>query len=219
MATANLTNTGEQILDGNDSIVIVENFETVRGGRTLDVTGFTPDVIKAGHMIIQPTAGGDFKPMPVTVSGAITTLGPITPGSGYTNNGTYNNVPLTGGSGTGAQATVVVASNAVQSVTITAPGSGYKDGESLSASASNIGTNGSGFAVGISGVDGSSVAYAALPASHSYVGVLVATIRTKRPFAAIMVRGTVNYAAAPYSMTSILSAVRSALPNIRFTTD
>lgn len=219
MATANLAYPGVEIIDGNDSIVIVDNLETIAGGRTLDVTGFTPEVIKAGHLIIQPTAGGEYKPMPVTVSGAITTLGPITPGSGYTNNGTYNNVPLTGGSGTGAQATVVVAGNAVTSVTITAPGSGYKDGESLSAAAANIGTGGSGFAVGISGVDGSSVSYAALPASHSYVGVLVASIRTKVPFAAILVRGTVNYAAAPYSMTSILSAVRSALPLIRFTTD
>jgi hypothetical protein len=65
-------------------------------------------------------------------------LGDLVGGSGYTN-GTYSNVPLTGGSGTGATATVVVASNAVSSVTIAADGNGYLVGDSLSAGAASIG--------------------------------------------------------------------------------
>jgi hypothetical protein len=216
MATANLNNTGVQYSDANDSIVIVDNMQSIRGGRTLDVTGFTPAVIKAGHVIIQQTSNGEYKPMPVTISGAITSLGPITAGSGYTNNGTYTGVALTGGSGTGAQATIVVAGNAVTSVTITNAGTGYKDGEALSAAAANIGTSGTGFSVGVSGVDGASVAYAALPAGHTYEGILIGTILTAKPFAGILVRGTVNPAAAPYSMTSILTAVKAALPRIDF---
>lgn len=48
-----------------DSIVIAKVFETLVGGRSLDVTGFTPAVIKAGHVVIKETATGTFKPMPV----------------------------------------------------------------------------------------------------------------------------------------------------------
>jgi hypothetical protein len=65
-------------------------------------------------------------------------------GSGYVN-GTYTNVPLTGGTGTSAQATIVVSSGVVSSVTITTFGSGYKVADVLSASNSNLGGAGSGF--------------------------------------------------------------------------
>lgn len=57
----------------------------------------------------------------------------VNAGSGYTN-GTYTYKNLTGGSGTGAVATIVVAGNVVTSVTITAAGSGYAVGNLLSAS-------------------------------------------------------------------------------------
>ena len=53
-------------------------------------------------------------------------------GSGYDNNGTFYNVPLsTDGDGSGAYATIVVASGAVSSITITAAGTGYVNGDSL----------------------------------------------------------------------------------------
>lgn len=48
-----------------DSIVIAKVFETLVGGRSLDVTGFSPAVIKAGHVVIKETATGTFKPMPI----------------------------------------------------------------------------------------------------------------------------------------------------------
>ncbi len=132
MATANLNNPGVQVITGNDSIVIVENLEAIRGGRTLDVTGFAPEVIKSGHVIIRATSSGEYKPMPLTTNDTV---------------------------------------------------------------------------------------YAALPDSHEYAGILVASIRTAKPFAGIMVRGTVNPAAAPFSMTSILAAVKAALPVIQFRQD
>lgn len=83
------------------------------------------------------------------VQSAISTLGTLTGGSSYTN-GTYFNVPLTGGSGSGATAKIVVSGGAVTSVSIQNPGVFYAVNDSLSAAASDIGGTGSGFAVTIS---------------------------------------------------------------------
>jgi hypothetical protein len=65
-------------------------------------------------------------------------------GTLYTN-GTYTNVVLQGGSGSGAYATVVVASNVVASVTITTDGDGYQIGDVLTVLAAAVGGTGSGF--------------------------------------------------------------------------
>jgi hypothetical protein len=127
MAVANLNDAATGIKTGNESIVIVDDLGDISGGRTLDVTGFSPEVIEAGHVIIRDTVGGEYKPMPV--SGSV---------------------------------------------------------------------------------------YAALPASHEYVGILKANILTAKPFAAILNRGKVNDAAAPYP---IGAAVKTALPLIIFQAD
>lgn len=128
--TANLAKQGSSYDTSNDTIVIVQNLETIPGGKTLDVTSFTPDVIPAGHLIIEETSTGVLKPMPVT------------------------------------------------------------------------------------GAD-----YAALPASHTYKGVLISTILKSKPLAGILVRGTVNKNASFYGIASVLTAVKAALPLIRFTQD
>lgn len=128
--TANLATQGSGYDAGNDTIVIVKVLEAIPGGKTLDVTSFTPDVIPAGHLIIEETATGVLKPMPI-----------------------------------------------------------------------------------------SGTAYAALPASHTYHGVLISTILKAKPFAGILVRGTVNHAASYYTITSVLAAAKAALPLIRFTKD
>jgi hypothetical protein len=78
--------------------------------------------------------------------GPILTTGTLVGGSTYTN-GTYTAVSLTGGSGTGAKATIVVSGAAVTSVTITTAGNGYVVGDTLSALAASIGGTGTGFSV------------------------------------------------------------------------
>jgi hypothetical protein len=65
MPTANLNNDSTSLDTGNDSIVIVEYISGKVGGATLNVTGFTPTIIPAGHVVIQETATSDLKPMPV----------------------------------------------------------------------------------------------------------------------------------------------------------
>lgn len=87
------------------------------------------------------------------VAGGIATLGAITAGSAYTT-GTYNDVPLTGGTGTGATADITVSGGSVTAVVIRDAGSGYAAAASLSALAANIGGTGTGFAVVIGTVAG-----------------------------------------------------------------
>jgi len=70
--------------------------------------------------------------------------GVIVGGSLYTN-ATYLNVPLTGGSGTGALANVTVAGNTVTIVDIVDGGYNYLLSDVLSANAADIGGTGSGF--------------------------------------------------------------------------
>lgn len=218
MATVNLNNgTTDQIITGNDNIVIVNVFETIRGGRSLDVTGYPYDVLHAGHVIIK-SAEGEYKPMPITGEGSIVSLGTIVPGTLYTD-GTYKGVALTGGTGTGAVATIVVADGAVTKVTITKDGKGYAVADELSAAVANVGGTGSGFKVPVTAVTAEKDEYASLPADHTYAGILIASISTNRAFAGIMVRGTVNHKATPFDMATILGAVKTALPLINFTED
>jgi hypothetical protein len=92
------------------------------------------DVFPSGTTVLAITSSG------------VQTLGVITGGSGYVD-ATYPGVPLTGGSGFTAEATVTVSGGAVTAVVITAYGSGYVVGDVLSADNVNLGGTGSGFLV------------------------------------------------------------------------
>lgn len=87
-----------------------------------------------------------------THAGALdaTSLGTIVPGSGYQASQTLTDVPLAGGSGSGALATVTTnAGGEVDSVNITAGGSGYQAGDTLTAPLGAVGT---GFSVTVDSV-------------------------------------------------------------------
>lgn len=119
----------------NRQVVGTYTFAAVYNGSSESTTDFAPIIRNDG-----PSVG------PIRLP-----LGAITGGSAYTN-GTYTNVPLTGGTGAGALATIVVAANAVSSVTLTYQGKGYAPSDSLSASAANIGGTGSGFSVMVNAI-------------------------------------------------------------------
>lgn len=212
MAVANLVNGSTTIDTNNDSLVIVRNLDAVRGGRTLDVTGYGPAVVNG-----------------------VDTFGAITGGTGYVN-GTYTNVPLTGGTGTGATADIVVSGGVVTSVTKRVSGQNYTAGDSLSAATANLGGGtGTGFSVLVATVKSTDKAeflnaghiiiretatgefkpmptaagvYSALPAGHTYAGILIASVLTERPFAGIMTNGTVNDVASPFPVSA---AVKTAI--------
>ena len=80
------------------------------------------------------------------VQGAISTVGTVSGGSLYTN-GNYYNVPLTGGSGSGAIANITVSGQTVTSVTIKNGGNFYVVGDVLSCSNTYVGGSGSSFSV------------------------------------------------------------------------
>jgi hypothetical protein len=88
------------------------------------------------------TGGGAY------TSNGILTLNTLVGGAGYTN-GTYTDIALTGGSGSGALATIVVSGNVVTTVTLTASGAGYTVGNTLSANAAAIGGTGAGFTINV----------------------------------------------------------------------
>lgn len=91
------------------------------------------------------------------VNASIATLGAITGGSLYTD-GTYLNVALTGGTGTGATADIIVAGGAVTSVTLVRGGKDYTVADALSAAAASIGGTGSGFSIPVATINAGTTA-------------------------------------------------------------
>lgn len=131
MTKVNLNNEPNEIITGDDNIVIAKYLDGIDGGRSLDVTGYPLTVIKAGVPAITDGAG-TYKPMPMNTGGT---------------------------------------------------------------------------------------AFDVLPAGFSYSGIIKGTIRANKPFAAIMTRGRVNMAAAPFAYDTIIVALKAALPLIEFRKD
>ena len=61
--------------------------------------------------------------------------------------------------------------------------------------------------------------YAALPANHEYVGVVVASQPANCAMCAIMYDGEVNDLASPYPVDGIKAAMKTALPKLVFMHD
>jgi hypothetical protein len=90
---------------------------------------------------------------PSIVQGIITTVGTFTAGSSYTN-GTFENIPITGGSGQNATATITVSSGAVTTFTINNGGQFFVVGDTISFSPTSIGIGtGSGFSTTVTAVN------------------------------------------------------------------
>jgi hypothetical protein len=133
-----------------------QTIETIAGETSAGITGAT--TVAQAHEAIATIAIAD-REVTANSIGRATSLesvqgviltGTITAaGSGYNDGaaGTFTLVPLTGGDGSGAVATVVLGSSGqVTTVTITNGGSGYNVGNTLSADLADLGNDGgSGF--------------------------------------------------------------------------
>lgn len=72
-AVANMTQKGNDFSDGMDAIVIRRIGACLIGGKTLDMSSFPDDFVKAGHIVIHDTATDTYKPLGVS-SGAYSAL-------------------------------------------------------------------------------------------------------------------------------------------------
>jgi hypothetical protein len=112
------------------------------------------DVLTVSNAYLGGTGSGFSVPVATLTGGGVGTLGSIIGGSGYASTlSTYYNVALTGGSGTGALATITINASAVVGVAIESPGINYVVGDVLSAAASSIGGTGSGFSVPVAAIN------------------------------------------------------------------
>jgi len=84
-----------------------------------------------------------------TLNGSIGATGTIIGGTGYVD-GSYTNVPLTGGAGNSALANITVSGTAVSAVQIVYPGFEFLVGDTLSASNTRLGGSGAGFSFPVS---------------------------------------------------------------------
>lgn len=72
MAESTLNKEVLQVDDSLDGIVTIQALAELPGGRTLDVSGITDSVIKAGHVIVRDTANDVYKPLTITASAYVT---------------------------------------------------------------------------------------------------------------------------------------------------
>lgn len=85
---------------------------------------------------------------PSIVQGQVTILSPITTAGTLYNSGYWQNIPLTGGSGSGATADILITAGLVTQVSLRNGGNFYKAGDVLSVASSSIGAGtGSGFTI------------------------------------------------------------------------
>ena len=150
--------------------VFTSSFNTVSGSQFLYLDTYNTQVVLG--LIISGSGIPTNTYVTAIKTSSIKTLGAITGGAGYVN-GTYTNVTLTGGSGSGAKATVTVTGGNVTAVTLTSRGAGYQVGDALSASNTELGGTGAGFSIPVTvlyaqGIQMSAAATATATASLTF---------------------------------------------------
>ncbi|MDR1161264.1 MAG: hypothetical protein LBK45_02895 [Tannerellaceae bacterium] len=68
--SVNLASEVQTIGTGMDPVVIRKYIAGIIGGRTLDVSSYPLEVIKAGHIVIRNTTDDTYKPMPLASGNA-----------------------------------------------------------------------------------------------------------------------------------------------------
>lgn len=131
-----------------------KNVWTCRPAET-SITSFT-EVNAPVQGVIVKVIGNFAYGMVSAGAGALASLTSLVQGSGYPNNGSYTNVPFSGGHGAGGTCNIVIsAGGVVASCTLVSAGYGYQVGDSLTVSNTNLGGTGAGFSITVATVLGS----------------------------------------------------------------
>ena len=211
MAIYNINVKETKILFPKDGIITQNYIAGLPGGRALDVTGYPVDVIYAGTPVIKKD--GAYKPFPLTQSGEnLPTAAVSAQTAGQAISGTvYEGVTAT---------TENAVKCALADKTIVYLAASAATGTAASGKTYYTKDTDNKTFVGDFDADGNPVyELGSLPANWNYAGILYKSILKTKPTAAVMTQGQVNVAALYYDMSSILSAVKSALPLIEFIQD
>lgn len=168
---------------------------------TLDFQGSTlKTALTGGGAFILFDGCSDIRMLGPRITGAqvmssgVVALGPVTGGSGYAD-GTYRSVHLTGGSGGGATADILVSGGVVTAVTIVYVGGSYVAGDTLSARSADLGGRGGGFSVPVASVSGAGprvavaapIAVTCTALSRPSVNIAISNLDVESMYAALYV--------------------------------
>ena len=154
------------------TIVTTGSFLTSTGSTFVYTDTYNGDVVL--EQIVSGSGISASTSVTAITSSNVKALYTLVGGSLYTN-GTYTNVALTGGSGAGARATIVVSGAAVTSVTITSRGAAYVVDDVLSAAAASIGGTGSGFSIKVQTIYQQAIALSAAAVASATVTLAFST--------------------------------------------
>ena len=135
--------------DGDTSHITVPCTNDFRVG---DIVCFYEGIGASLDTALQASTDPDRVALQVVQDGTILSFGNAVAGSGYTD-ASYPGVALTGGSGSGATANIVVSGGGVApGSTLVSGGLGYKSTDQLSAASTDLGGAGSGFTIEVDSV-------------------------------------------------------------------
>jgi hypothetical protein len=153
-------------------LVFVGDFNELTGSAILYSDTYYP------LATLRQVVSGSGIPVGATVAAITTsnikTVGAITGGAGYVD-ATYTDVTLTGGTGAGAKATIVVSGGSVTAVTVTARGAAYIVGNVLSATAASLGGAGAGFSIPVTAIYAQAIQMSAAATGTGSVSVSFST--------------------------------------------
>ena len=183
---------------------LVMSGESSRVSSTIGRGAYLNQTLRPANMTGDTLIGLDINPTFTSSTTQISTFTYVG-GSGYTLQSTWTNIPLTGGTGTGATVNITVgAGNLVTAVTMANRGTGYTVNDVLTLPAQNIfnhNAGGSGFSVTVTAVGASTYNSYGLLVRNGSVG-----IGTSTPTARLQVQGTGNTSATTSFLVSSLSS-------------
>jgi len=173
-AQISIENAGQNYDAGSYDDVILTDGSGQFGSGDITVTGAEGTITNGGSGYEPgsysgiPLTGGNGSNLTVGIEVGDLEITEVSGGSNYSD-GFYSDIPLTGGTGSGAEIGFSVGNGEITGVTLSASGSGYENGQTLSVNPNFDGVgSGTGFAVEVSSFPGSIIACSIFDAGSNY---------------------------------------------------